>query len=58
MYHVSKRLDLKDWYMVAEKRLWYLLKRYHILFNAIGPEINYTAPEYPIWGISGILKAI
>lgn len=50
MYHVSKRLDLKDWYMVAEKRLWYLLKRYHILFNAIGPEMDYHGKRVPYLG--------
>jgi N-acyl amino acid synthase of PEP-CTERM/exosortase system len=50
MYHVSKRLDLKDWYMVAEKRLWYLLKRYHILFNAVGPEMDYHGTRIPYLG--------
>lgn len=50
MYHVSKRIDLKDWYMVAEKRLWYLLKRYHILFNPIGPEMDYHGVRIPYMG--------
>jgi hypothetical protein len=50
MYHVSKRIDLKDWYMVAEKRLWYLLKRYHILFNPIGPEMDYHGARIPYLG--------
>lgn len=50
MYHVSKRLDLKDWYMVAEKRLWYLLKRYHILFNSVGPEMDYHGKRIPYLG--------
>jgi N-acyl amino acid synthase of PEP-CTERM/exosortase system len=50
MYHVSKRIDLKDWYMVAEKRLWYLLKRYHILFNPIGPEMDYHGVRIPYLG--------
>lgn len=50
MYHVSKRLDLKDWYMMAEKRLWYLLKRYHILFNAVGPEMDYHGKRIPYLG--------
>jgi N-acyl amino acid synthase of PEP-CTERM/exosortase system len=50
MYHVSKRLDLRDWYMVAEKRLWYLLKRYHILFNSIGPEMDYHGKRIPYLG--------
>jgi hypothetical protein len=42
-------LDLKDWYMVAEKTLWYLLKRYHILFNPIGPEMDYHGSD-PLHG--------
>lgn len=50
MYHVSKRIDLKDWYMEAEKRLWYLLKRYHILFNPIGPEMDYHGVRIPYSG--------
>ncbi|MBL8024552.1 MAG: PEP-CTERM/exosortase system-associated acyltransferase [Elusimicrobia bacterium] len=50
LYHVSKRLDLRDWYMMAEKRLWYLLKRYHILFNAIGPEMDYHGKRIPYLG--------
>ncbi len=50
MYHVSKRIDLKDWYMVSEKRLWYLLKRYHILFNPIGPEMEYHGIRVPYIG--------
>lgn len=50
MYHVSKRIDLIDWYMMAEKRLWYLLKRYHILFNAIGPEMDYHGVRIPYLG--------
>lgn len=50
MYHVSKRINLKDWYMVAEKRLWYLLKRYHILFNPIGPEMDYHGVRIPYLG--------
>lgn len=50
MYHVSKRIDLKDWYMVAEKRLWYLLKRYHILFSPIGPEMDYHGVRIPYLG--------
>jgi N-acyl amino acid synthase of PEP-CTERM/exosortase system len=50
MLHVSKRIDLKDWYMMAEKRLWYLLKRYHIIFNAVGPEIDYHGKRVPYHG--------
>jgi N-acyl amino acid synthase of PEP-CTERM/exosortase system len=50
MLHVSKRIDLKDWYMMAEKRLWYLLKRYHIVFNPIGPEIDYHGKRIPYHG--------
>ena len=50
MYHVSKRIDLKDWYMMAEKRLWYLLKRYHILFNPVGPEMDYHGIRIPYLG--------
>lgn len=50
MLHVSKQINLKDWYMMAEKRLWYLLKRYHIVFNAIGPEIDYHGKRVPYHG--------
>ncbi len=50
MYHVSKRIDLKDWYMMAEKRLWYLLKRYHIRFKPVGPEMDYHGVRIPYLG--------
>lgn len=50
MYHVSKRINLADWYMVSEKRLWYLLKRYHILFHPIGPEMEYHGVRIPYLG--------
>lgn len=50
MYHVSKRINLADWYMVSEKRLWYLLKRYHILFHPVGPEMEYHGVRIPYLG--------
>ena len=50
MYHVSKRINLADWYMVSEKRLWYLLKRYHILFHPVGPEMEYHGVRIPYIG--------
>lgn len=50
MYHVSKRMDLTDWYMMSEKRLWYMLKRYNIVFHEIGPEMDYHGKRVPYVG--------
>lgn len=50
MYHVSKRINLADWYMMAEKRLGYLLRRYHILFHPVGPEMEHHGVRIPYIG--------
>lgn len=51
MYHVSKRRGLTHWYMVAEKKLWYALNRYHFYFHQIGEPVQYHGLRIPYLGI-------
>lgn len=51
MYHVSKRRGLTHWYMVAEKKLWYALKRYHFYFHQIGEPVQYHGVRIPYLAI-------
>jgi N-acyl amino acid synthase of PEP-CTERM/exosortase system len=50
MYRVSKRLGLTHWYMIAERKLWYALKRYHFVFQQIGEPLHYHGIRIPYLG--------
>lgn len=51
MYHVSKKLGITHWYMITEKKLWYALKRFDLIFRQIGEPVNYHGQRIPYLGI-------
>jgi len=51
MYHVSKKLGITHWYMITEKKLWYALKRFDLIFRQIGEPVNYHGVRIPYLGI-------
>lgn len=50
LYQVSKRLGITHWYMVTEKKLWYILNKYHFLFHQIGEPVDYHGVRIPYLG--------
>lgn len=50
LYVESRKLGITHWYAVMAKGLFLLLKRVGILFEAIGPEINYHGSRTPYIG--------
>jgi len=51
MYHVSKKLGITHWYMITEKKLWYALKRFDLIFSQIGEPVHYHGLRIPYLGI-------
>jgi N-acyl amino acid synthase of PEP-CTERM/exosortase system len=51
MYQVSKKLGITHWYMITEKKLWYALKRFDMIFRQIGEPVNYHGLRIPYLGI-------
>ena len=51
MYQVSKKLGITHWYMITEKKLWYALKRFDLIFRQIGEPVNYHGLRIPYLGI-------
>jgi N-acyl amino acid synthase of PEP-CTERM/exosortase system len=51
MYQVSKKLGITHWYMITEKKLWYALKRFNLIFRQIGEPVNYHGLRIPYLGI-------
>jgi N-acyl amino acid synthase of PEP-CTERM/exosortase system len=51
LYHVSKKLGITHWYMITEKKLWYALKRFDLIFRQIGEPVNYHGVRIPYLGI-------
>ena len=51
MYHVSKKLGITHWYMITEKKLWYALKRFDLIFSQIGEPVEYHGTRIPYIGI-------
>ena len=51
MYHVSKKLGITHWYMITEKKLWYALKRFDLIFRQIGEPVQYHGIRIPYLGI-------
>jgi N-acyl amino acid synthase of PEP-CTERM/exosortase system len=51
MYHVSKKLGITHWYMITEKKLWYALKRFDLIFSQIGEPVDYHGLRIPYLGI-------
>lgn len=47
LYRFSKRNGITHWLAAMEKVLRHYLKRQHIVFEAIGPEIDYYGPVTP-----------
>ncbi|MBN2468768.1 MAG: PEP-CTERM/exosortase system-associated acyltransferase, partial [Deltaproteobacteria bacterium] len=50
LYHTSKRKGISHWYLVTERRLFYLLRRYGFLFQQIGDPVNYHGVRIPYLG--------
>jgi N-acyl amino acid synthase of PEP-CTERM/exosortase system len=57
LYQVSKRLGLTHWYMITEKKLWSLLRKYHILFHQIGQPVDYHGMRIPYLGTIAEMEA-
>lgn len=51
IYHVSKRKGISHLFLITEKKLFYALKRYGLLFNQIGEPVNYHGLRIPYLGI-------
>ena len=51
LYHVSKKLGITHWYMITEKKLWYALKRFDLIFRQIGKPVKYHGLRIPYLGI-------
>ena len=51
MYHASKRLGLSHWYMITEKKIYYMLKKFGFLFHQIGEPVEYHGLRIPYLGI-------
>ena len=51
IYQVSKKLGITHWYMITEKKLWYALKRFDLIFRQIGEPVNYHGQRIPYLGI-------
>jgi N-acyl amino acid synthase of PEP-CTERM/exosortase system len=50
-YHVSKRLGFTHWYLITEKKVWYALKKYGLVFHRIGEPVEYHGTRIPYLGI-------
>ena len=51
LYHVSKKLGITHWYMITEKKLWYALKRFDLIFRQIGEPVDYHGLRIPYLGV-------
>jgi N-acyl amino acid synthase of PEP-CTERM/exosortase system len=51
MYQVSKKMGITHWYMITEKKLWYALKRFDLIFRQIGEPVNYHGLRIPYLGV-------
>ncbi len=51
LYHVSKKLGITHWFMITEKKLWYALKRFDLIFRQIGEPVDYHGIRIPYLGI-------
>ena len=51
LYQISKKLGITHWYMITEKKLWYALKRFDLIFSQIGEPVEYHGTRIPYIGI-------
>lgn len=51
LYRVSKKLGITHWYMITEKKLWYALKRFDLIFRQIGEPVDYHGLRIPYMGV-------
>lgn len=51
LYQVSKKLGITHWYMITEKKLWYALKRFDLIFRQIGEPVDYHGMRIPYLGV-------
>jgi len=51
LYQVSKKLGITHWYMITEKKLWYALKRFDLIFRQIGEPVQYHGLRIPYLGV-------
>jgi N-acyl amino acid synthase of PEP-CTERM/exosortase system len=51
VYQTTKIMGITHWYMIAEKVLWYALKRFGLLFYQVGDPVNYHGKRIPYLGI-------
>ncbi|MDY6971735.1 MAG: PEP-CTERM/exosortase system-associated acyltransferase [Thermodesulfobacteriota bacterium] len=51
VYHASKRRGISHLFLITEKKLFYALKRYGLLFNQIGEPVSYHGLRIPYLGI-------
>jgi len=47
MYHESKRLGIRYWFALMEKKLWLLLKLHGFIFKPIGEEVDFYGMVRP-----------
>lgn len=59
IYQISKRRGITHWYAAMEKSLLRLMRRFHIAFTPIGPELDYYGPVTPyVLALSEMEKAL
>ena len=51
IYQVSKKLGITHWYMITEKKLWYAMKRFNLIFRQIGEPVHYHGLRIPYLGV-------
>ncbi len=51
MYQSSKRLGITHWYMITEKKIYLMLKKFGFVFHQIGEEVNYHGVRIPYLGV-------
>lgn len=47
IYRLSKEIGITHLYMITEKRLWYMLQRYHLPFFQVGSPVEYHGIRIP-----------
>ena len=51
LYRITKKLGITHWYIITEKKLWYALKRFDLIFRQIGDPIYYHGLRIPYLGV-------
>lgn len=51
LYQACKKMGIEYMYLIAEKKLFYLLKRQGFIFDQIGDPVNYHGLRIPYYGV-------